>query len=106
MSGDLGLVILSAYGVVTAIGGVAALRRGHALGLSRIQAGVFGILGLAIAVIALVSWGQALIWIAGLASLSLLSRVWNGTTMGGVRISHVVLFGGVLALGTVLTYIK
>jgi hypothetical protein len=104
MMSAIGLVILSAYGVVTAIGGVAALRQGHKLGISRIQAGVFGLLGVAIAVVALASRGHALIWIACLASLSLLSRVWNGTKMGGVRASHIVLFGSVLALGTVLAF--
>lgn len=45
MIGDLGLLILCAYGVLTAIGSVAALRQSGDLGLSHIQAVVFGIIG-------------------------------------------------------------
>lgn len=106
MIGDLGLVILCAYGVLTAMGSVAALRQSGDLGLSHIQAAVFGILGIGLAIVALASRGQAVGWIAALAALSLGSRIWNGRTMGNIHPSHVVLFGGFLALGTALTYIK
>jgi hypothetical protein len=107
MTGTLGLALLSAYGAVTAVAGVASLRRGNDGGLPRIQAAVFGLIGIAIAIAAILSRGHALVWIAGLGVLSLLSRVWNGTKMaGGARPSHLVLFGGILALGTALAYIK
>jgi hypothetical protein len=107
MTGLLGLALLSAYGAATAVAGAASLRRGADSGLPRIQVAVFGLIGIAIAVAAILSRGHALGWIAGLGVLSLLSRVWNGTKMaGGVRPFHLVLFSGILALGTALAYIK
>lgn len=51
MTGDIGAAILVLYGVVTAIGGVAALRQRDRVRLSRTHAGVFALLGVAIAAV-------------------------------------------------------
>jgi len=106
MIDDLGVVILALYGAATAVGGAAALRQGHEAGIGRMQAAVFGAIGLGIGVTVVLSRGRAHAWILGLSLLSVLCRVWNGRSMGGVWASHLALFAGVLALGSLLTYVQ
>ncbi len=104
MMPNIGVVLLSLYGLATAVGGVASLRGGQELGLSRIQGGIFTLLGVAVLALSLLPAWHGWLWMAGLASL--LARVWNGRVMGGVKPSHLVLFGGVLFMGLGLTYLK
>ena len=101
----IGVVILSLYGLVTTFGGIAALCSKGTVIIPRIQSIVFTLIGIAVIVIALMSF-MGLIGLFSLVLVSLVSlhsRVWNGLAMGRVHAAHIIFFGGILALGIVLT---
>ncbi|PWI55171.1 hypothetical protein [Sulfoacidibacillus thermotolerans] len=101
----IGVVILSLYGLVTVIGGFAALRSRGAVNISRLQAAVFTLIGMAVIVVAVLSFTKSvgLVWLVLVCVASQLSRVWNGLAMGRVHALHILFFSGILTLGIVLT---
>lgn len=109
----IGVAVLTLYGLVTTISGIVALRRTGILDIPRIQVVVFILVGVAVIVVSMLSMLSmlsivdpvGLFWLVVVSLASLLSRVWNGFALGRVHITHIVLFGSVLALGVALTQV-
>jgi hypothetical protein len=104
----IGAFILLLYGIVTTIAGMMTFRRREGVGLSSLQIAVLLAMGIAVMVIALLSISNVIgwFWLIIVCIAAVLSRVWNGLTMGRVHPSHIVLFGGVLTSGVILTHIR